>query len=82
MTDEKIAEIQAKIDRLEKEKEERIKKLADPKRQEVRRLWDQLKSTVDQLDALGEDIRDDDGYAPALVGKTFGMNSSGEIVET
>lgn len=82
MSDKKIEEIQAEIERLEAEKERRVKLLADPKRREVRSLWDQLKSTVDQLDALGENIQDDDGYAPVLVGKTFSMNSSGEIVET
>lgn len=82
MSDKKIAELQAEIDRLEAEKEKRVKLLADPKRQEIRRLWEQVLSGIEKLDALDEGIEGGEGGAFELVGKTFRINYDGELVES
>lgn len=80
MSDEKLNQIDQEIEALQARRTHRLAELEDPKRQQVLRLYEELRRIVDELDDLGEDMSNGDGYAISITGTLFGY-FNGEITE-
>lgn len=78
MSGDKLNEIDAQIARLQRERD---KLAADPKRAEVRRAYGELDRILNQLDGLGEDVSNGDGYAIYVVGTLFSYTHGGDLRE-
>lgn len=78
MSSDKLNEIDAQIARLH---QERDRLTADPKRAEVKRAYGELDRILNQLDELGEDVSNGDGYAIYVVGTRFSYTHGGDLRE-
>lgn len=79
--DPRTQEIDAELAKLEKARADREALLADPEYQRIRQLYQNLADALDALDKAGERPTDSDGYALYIIGKSFNLNSGGEITE-
>lgn len=79
--DEKILQIQSAIAELERAKEKRLAELSDPRRVKVRKLWEEVQRAVAALEDAGECLENSYGEALEIIGNTFSLDPSGELIE-
>lgn len=69
--DEKLKEIDQRIEGLKNLRAEREKELADPERQEVYRAYEELDRILDRLVDLGENVETPEGHDIDIAGRLF-----------
>lgn len=79
--DEKLRRITNAIADLEEAKKRRMAELSDPKRAEVRKLWEELRRVINALEDAGENLADLEGNALHISGDTFSLGPDGELTE-
>lgn len=79
--DEKLRQITSAIADLEEAKKRRMAELSDPKRAQVRKLWEELSRVINELEDAGEDLADLEGNALHISGNTFSLGADGKLTE-
>ena len=80
--DDKLRKIQKAIAELEEAKKRRMAELSDPKRAKVRKLWEELRRAINELEDAGENLATSDGNALYITGDTFALGCNGELTST
>lgn len=79
MEDEKLSDIDREIEALQALRAKRLAELDDPKRQRVRKLYEELGRILGQLEEAGEDLTDENGSTLYIVGTLFDVSTEGVI---
>jgi len=79
--DPKLEAIERSIATMQEARERRLQQLADPEREKVRTLWNELNAKISELNAMGENLVDMNGDTLHISGNRFSRSASGEIIE-